>query len=223
MIKFSADVRRDADKAKRYRYELMKGVSGRAVSFHGYDYLVIFADEQTANTKHFNPHTLQLQKKRALHWQAIELGYDVGDEEMSEQGIMEFLCKFTNREYYRQLYESVNWGELEYDFIIHDFERHKAIKVVLVGDTGYTKDDIYNLMFENPVSGGVWIGRAKGNTRIYNNLQFVKVDYFNVPDYMQNEYDWDKATVIQNIADAYKGEHKKDLITYLEQNLPDEL
>ena len=215
---FKVNVCYDTDLANLYFSDFKEGHMNDNVNlFFGSrqtGYLVIIENEKVANTSYYKKSQLARMNKASLYELLEKHNRNICNiEHITKLDMIDCLLEIDNKEYYTQHYENESYNNLEYDFIVKDYNHGDCIKVKLVGNVEKWINEEYltHLFYDTPLSGIIEVFK---NGSLIDDFQLYDLANFNEYDY------YTKDKLIDMIVDYCSNKDYKDLlVAYLDKNL----
>lgn len=217
LITFANNICYDLDLSAIYYNDFVSGATGNCVQSFGSrqtDYLVVYGDDISQNDSYYDTDYLESLTIDELTELLDSIEYYNYDEDDKDDMIYQ-LSQIDNEDYYERHFSASRWYDLDSNFTIQGYSQGDNIAVKLLGNANEYITDEYltNLFYDTPVSGTI---------EIFINGDLV--DELYISEYLDNEYDYDKVQLINNISNATLDKEYHSLLNeYLVNNLDDEL
>lgn len=214
LITFSHNISYDLDLSSIYFDEFVSNANGCHDVQLFENYLVIYGSDASKNDKHFTNDELSMLSDDELMNLYDSLGlyhYDLDDKD----DLIDELLDLDNEDYYTKYYSENYYRDLDYTFDFTGYSQGHYYKVQTVGNVESWLNDDYltNIFYDTPISGTI---------EIFVNGELT--DELYISEYLDNEYDYDKVQLINNISNAsLDSEYHLLLNEYLTNNLKNTL
>lgn len=212
LITFNHSIRYDLDLSQIYFDEFVSNASGCHDVQLFENYLVIYGNDVNRHEKHFTNDELSTLTDDELMNLYDSLGlyhYDLDDK----NDLIDELLDLDHEDYYTKYYSENYYRDLDYTFDFNGYSQGHYYKVQTVGNVESWINDDYltNIFYGTPVSGTI---------EIFINGDLV--DELYISEYLDDEYNYDKVQLINNISNATLDKEYHSLLNdYLVDNLDD--
>lgn len=208
MLKLNISARYDNDLSQIYFDEFKNGVDGSHVLLLGdkaTDYCIIFENEEIANQSFYKKSRLQKLTKAELY--AIENNFNLTDElidEITKAELIDLLMTVTNKDYYLNQYNNINYYDWDCDFEIHGYCQSDCLKVKKVGSSEwcekqYSANYLSNLFFDSPISGKIELMElSESESGFISDCAENSIFEIYIDELLSDCYNYDKDEIISN-------------------------